>query len=655
MPLPIMPDLVYELTGVGDPALSPDGARLAFVRSRVDRETMENHSQVMMMRLPDGEAVPFTSGTKDGKPEFSPDGEMIAFIRPDSRGRQQLWVIAVAGGEARQVTSVPGGVTEFAWSPDSRALAFVSDVDPDRPPDDHDPKKDPRVRVARRIRYRGDALGWRGDAFRHLFVAEVESGQSRQLTDGEGDASSPAWSPDGARIAFIADRHEDRDITNRFSRSQVYVVSADGGELEQWSEGLLGVMSVAWSPDGKRMAVIGSDDEDADAFSQGWIFILEPGMAPRCLTDDSVKPTSGYPPIVPPPELKWARDGRILFIAESRGESYLCEVSAQSGGLRRLAGGGAQFSDAAFDAAGGKVAVVAVSPTSSGDIHLIDVRHGSQRQLTEYNKEYFEQHPPASMEKFCITRAGMEIEARLWLPPDFDPSQKYPLVLDIHGGPHAAFYDAFNAMQQMMATNGYIVLAVNPRGSGTYGAEFVKAVMRDWGGEDYLDIMAALDEVCARPYVDASRLGLQGYSYGGFMSSWIVGHDTRFRSAVVGAPCTNLVSMYGTSDIGVSFGEREWGGMLKDNYDEAVKRSPITYAPNVETPVLLLHGEDDFRCPIGQSEEYFVALKRLGKEAEMVRFPGCSHAFLRVGHPRLREEALARMLAWHNKHLDAKA
>ena len=187
----------------------------------------------------------------------------------------------------------------------------------------------------------------------------------------------------------------------------------------------------------------------------------------------------------------------------------------------------------------------------------------------------------------------MILECRLWLPPEFDRNQQYPMVLDVHGGPNGAFYDSFNATQQVLATSGYLVLAVNPRGSSTYGKEFMMAVLGDWGGEDYHDLMAAVDEVAARPYVDESRLGVHGYSYGGFMSSWMIGHTDRFKAAVVGAPCIDLYSMYGTSDIGVSFGEAQWGGTLVDAAQELITHSPITYAANVNTPVLLLHGEAD--------------------------------------------------------------
>ena len=233
----------------------------------------------------------------------------------------------------------------------------------------------------------------------------------------------------------------------------------------------------------------------------------------------------------------------------------------------------------------------------------------------------------------------------------FRPDSALSPVLDIHGGPNSAFYDAFNLPQQVLATAGFVVLAVNPRGSTTYGNAFTMAVLGDWGGEDYQDLMAAVDAVASRPYVDDTRLGVHGYSYGGYMSSWIIGHTSRFKAAVVGAPCIDLPSMYGTSDIGVSFGEVQWRGTRWEAMAQAVERSPLTYAPAVETPVLLLHGEADLRCPIEQGEQYFVALKRHGKEVEFVRFPDCSHLFLRVGHPKMREEYLRRMLAWFQRYL----
>ena len=639
MPKPIAPEHIYDLIDVSGPSLSPDGNKLAFVKSKADREKNETHSQIMMMSLPDGAFREFTQGRKDNQPRFSPDGEMIAFIREDEKDRKQLWLIPSSGGEARQLTDLPGGASDFAWSSDARRLAFVSDDDPD----DHDHKKDPRVRVVRRIRYQHDLGGWRGDAFHHIFVVDVETGETRQLTDGEGDDSAPVWSPDGTRIAYVSDRRYDRDVTHF---TDACVVPAVGGVPQRWSQGLYGVGAVAWSPGGDKLAVIGSDDAEMWDTRQWSLFVLERDPSPQRSIDGSIAP------VLPAPGLAWTEDGHIVLVGDSRGESFLYGVHADSGKLEAISGGGCQYTAAALDGASRYALVVAATPQSSGELLLIDTAMRSQRQVTGYNREFFRDHPAASMEKFTLSRGGTEIESRVLLPRDFDRTRRYPLILDIHGGPQGRFSDAFVLYQQVLATAGYIVLAVNPRGSSSYGPEFARAVLRDWGGEDYLDIMAAVDEICSRPYVDESRMGVHGYSYGGFMSSWIVGHDNRFDAAVVGAPCTNLWSMYGTSDIGVNFGEVQWGGMRETlTFDALVERSPLTHAHNVETPVLLMHGEDDLRCPIAQSEEYFVALKRLNKEVELVRFPGCSHGFLSNGYPKAREEYLSRMLAWFDKYL----
>jgi acylaminoacyl-peptidase len=648
MPQPITPDLVYHLVTLASPSISPDGSRLAFSKAKINPETNVGSSQVMLLELPDGRPVSFTQGNKDSFPKFSPDGKSIGFLRADEKGRSQLWLISTQGGEARPLARLPSGVLEFAWSPDSRSIALVSDVDPDRLPDDHDPKQDPRVKVIQRIRYRFDTVGWRGDAHRHIFVVTLNDEKPKQITDGDWDDLSPVWSPDGRKIAFISNRRDDRDIT---MKTEAYVVSAQGGAPERWSGNLATIGNVAWSPDGRQLLVIGSEDEELSAAWQGMLYLLRLGHAPKQLTKDTFKVSAGFRPILPAPELRWANNGRIFFLAEARGESFLYEMRETGDGLRQIAGGGTLLNDLTIDTNAKTAVVLSIPPTSAGELHWTDLETGEQRLLVNENKRYFEEHPTAKLEKFSLKRAGMEIESRLLFPPQFDPMKKYPLIVEVHGGPHGVFYDSFNPIQQVLATAGYLVLCVNPRGSSTYGADFLKAVLRDWGGEDFSDIMSALDAVCARPYVDGERLGVHGYSYGGFMSAWIVGHTDRFGAAVVSAPCIDLPSFYGTSDIGTSFGEIQWGGTRMEALQAFIEHSPIHYVENVKTPVLLLHGEADYRCPIEQSEQFFVALKRLEKEVEFVRFPGCSHLFLRNGHPKLREEYLTRVKGWFDKHL----
>ena len=647
MSSPILPDVVRRLQSVGDPALSPEGTRLAYTLSWVDQEKLDSRSRIMMQDMGSGHTNQFTQDNKDSAPRFSPDGHTLAFLRADSQGHRQVWLMPADGGEARQLTHATLGVSDFVWSPDNSRLVFTADVDPESPAEAEDAPSVPRVRVVRRIRYRYDTLGWRGDLHSHLFLIEIESGEARQLTEGDWDDLAPAWSPDGSRIAFLSDRRDDRD---QRALTEVYVIPAAGGAAQCWSEGLTSAGAVTWSPDGNRLAAVGSQEPHGMELWQGWLYILDPPNAPFRMTEDSLRPNLSTPALSRPVEMRWTQDGRIIFLGDKQGESFIYEAATADGTAGPLAGGACQTNALSVDQDARSAVVLSTAPSTPGDLFHIDLTSKAVKQLTHYNKDYLAENPPARLEKFNIQRAGLEIECRLWFPPDFDSTQRYPLVLDVHGGPNGAFYDSFVPVQQVLATSGYLVLAVNPRGSSTYGNDFMMAVVGDWGGEDFLDLMEAVDQTAQRPYVNTNRLGIHGYSYGGFMTSWTVGHTDRFRAAVAGAPCIDLYSMCGTSDIGVSFGEVQWSGSPA-NAAPLIERSPISYAHNVNAPVLLLHGEADARCPIGQSEEYFVALKRLGKEVELVRFPDCTHGFTRIGHPKMREEYLARTLGWFDRFL----
>lgn len=645
MTSPITPDLVYQLKTAGDPVLSPDGLLLAYTLGWVDADSLEGRSRIMIKDLRAGTEREFTSGNKDSAPKFSPDGGQLAFLRSEGDDPAQVWLQPSGGGEAKRLTDLPKGVSDFAWSPDGKRMVLCADVEADIK---DGPEGVPQVTVVNRVRYRYDTLGWRGDSHFHLFVVDIEKGEAVQITDGDWDDNTPVWSPDGSQISFISGRREDRDF---LALSEVYTVAATGGEARLRSQGLFSVGALTWSPDGRRLAAVGSDAPEGMVLWQGWVYVLEDGKPPLRLTDDSIKPYLGFPSVMRPATINWTEDGRVLFLGEKRGESFLFSAPTEGGETRELWGGSCLATGLSLDGSASAAVVSASLPDSPGEVHRIDLVNGRSEQLTGLNSEFMKDHPAAVQEKFSFERSGFEIECRLLLPAGFDAAKKYPLVLDIHGGPNGAFYDSFVPAQQVLASAGYLVLAVNPRGSSTYGTEFMMSVLGDWGGEDYLDLMAAVDGVCGRPYVDGERLGVHGYSYGGYMTSWTVGHTNRFKAAVVGAPCTNLHSMYGTSDIGISFGEAQWGGSISDAADKMLERSPLTYAANVGTPVLLLHGEADARCPIGQSEEYFTALKRLGKRVEFVRFPGCSHLFPRMGHPKMREEYMVRTLGWFNRHL----
>ncbi len=647
------PSDVHDLINLSAPALSPDGSFVIYVRTHTERRVMDLSSCLVRRRLPDGEDEAFTSGPSDGHPTISPDGRSVAFLRSTDAHGKQVHLIAVDGGEARQLTNPApddekgqplfGEVRDLAWSPDGGSLVIVAWVDPECVTVDHDEKKAPRTYVARRVRYRDDGDGWRGDGFTQLFVVDVASGDARQLTNAEGNHEAPAWSPDGQRIAFVCDEVEDRDFVRA---SEIRVIDTTSGEVSRWSEGMSRVGSVAWSPDGKRLAAGGSRDSDIWDPRQSWLFVLEDGKPARQVSDDI------HTLVQPVATRAWREDGTIVFIGDRAGESYLCRVKADEDGMsgETILGGVCVMTSLDLSALD-RAALTWTTFDSPTEIEVVDYSIGSQVAVTRASSDFTESHPPAALEKVAFVRVGEEIQARILFPPDFDASKSYPMILDIHGGPNGRYSDSYDFTQQILVGTGSIVLAVNPRGSSSYGPDFLKAVLCDWGGEDFLDLMAAVDLLCERLYVDSDRLGVHGYSYGGFMSSWIVGHDHRFKAAVVGAPCINLHSMYGTSDIGVSFGENQWGGSSIERVELLHDRSPLTYAEEVRTPVLLMHGEEDYRCPIEQAEQFFVALKRQRKTVEFVRFPGCSHGFRREGHPKFREEYLQRMVDWFAQYV----
>lgn len=653
----VQPDYHYHLKTASNPEISPDDSAVAFTVHRFKQDSHEAQTDIFVKKLGDSsDPNQLTSSGKASKPAWSPDGAQIAYIDKDESGVAQIFLIDASGGDAKPITERPADIDAFSWSPDGAKIAFRSLA----PGEDElaainsDPS-DPIIRTARRIRYQQDGVGWRGDSFYHLFVLKIGSGKVAQITHGEGDDGPPVWSPDGVRIAFISDNNGERDTT---PRSELKVCNADGSYLEQWSGDMFMVESIAWSPYSKRIAVTGGRDKSEvggyGLTTQSSVYILNQGEEPVKLTDDSIRPHangSGFPVTADSPRMVWRPGGvGIVLGADSRGQSHIVKINPDSTDDTRLITDGWQITDHVLSSEAGFAIVAASSPTSHGELSLIDMNSEDVHSVTSLNSEFFTDHALPTLEKFTIQRDEFEIESRVWLPANFDASKKYPLLLDVHGGPHSAFYDSFYPIHQVAAGAGYVVVAPNPRGSSTYGLDFATAVHSDWGIGDYEDVLDAMEQVAAREYIDESRVVIHGSSYGGFMSSWAVGHTDRFNAAVIAAPVTNLQSFYGTSDIGVNFSETQLGGERFENFGHYNAHSPLTYARNVNTPVLLLHGEDDIRVPIEQSEQYFVALKRHAKEVEFVRLPGTSHGIFRAKHPMIRNEYFKRMLAWFEKH-----
>ncbi len=646
MTRPLSPQrLVYDFTVASDPQVSPDGGRIVFARGEIDRETKKVGSQLWVCGIDGADARRLTwTGKRNGGARWSPDGTRIAFVS-DRIGEEQtgLFVLPLDGGEAREVTRSWQGIGDLAWSPDGRTLAFTSPFDPENPEGTPPPEAAPRVRVTRRIDYKQDNRGdgYLGDKRTQVFLVDAAGGERRMVTHDPVDHNSPQWSPDGLRLAVQVPNHN-----GMYSQLGLIDVATGGVELVGPAAGVVGVWS--WSPDGSRILFAG---EPTRTWQLDFFLYEVATRETRRLTDDlACLPDAGFPTIAPPSQPVWLDERRALFHAIQAGASGLYVIDAESGEIEPVQTWKALNVGMSVDAAKRYVVQGHGSLEATGEISVFDGETKETRIITRCNDEVLRESPAATWERIEVRREPYAIEAWLLKPPGFDPAKRYPVVLDVHGGPNGFYGYRFNGVQQCLATNGFLVVFSNPRGSSSYGREFTQQVTGDWGGEDFRDLMAVVDTVLERPYADPDRLGIVGFSYGGFMTSWAVGQTDRFKAAVCGAPVFDLESFYGTSDIGHVFGELQWGGPPQEGKEWYAAHSPSTFAHRVRTPTLILHGEADQRCPIGQGEQMFVSLLKAGCETEFVRYPGASHLFLAGGPPEHREDFLTRTLAWFTSH-----
>ncbi len=650
MAAPMTPDtFVYDLTPASDPQVAPDGTRILYAVATTDRESGKGTTDLWLCGIDGGGAQRLTQGgRRNGGGRWSPDGETIAFVSdrpvPDNPGAKSgIWLLPLGGGEARPLTAHRHPIGDLAWSPDGATLAYTALFDPDDPEEEGRPEgAPPPVRVTRRLDYKQDNRGYLGDARLQVRLVDVASGQRRMLTRDAVDHNAPQWSPDGKTLAAR--------VPNRNGMcSQLALLDVATGAVTMVGaeDGVVGVWS--WSPGGDRILLAGDT-------TQSWqtdLFVYEVATGEtRRLTDDlPFLPESGFPTISGPSQPFWLDDRRALLHAIRAGASGLWEVDAETGAAEAVYGEQATHAGLSVDRAGRYVVQGRASMGETGEVFVFDREAGEGRVVTRQHASLLESTPPAEWERFDVRRGDLTVEAWLLKPPGFDPAKRYPVVLDVHGGPNGQYGYSLAPTQQILATNGFLVVYSNPRGSASYGRHFTQQVIHDWGGEDYLDLMAVLDAVLERPYADRERTGIYGYSYGGYMTAWAIGQDDRFKAAVCGAPCFDLESMYGTSDIGHIFGDLQWGGPAHENPDWFAAHSPSFYAHRTTTPTLIVHGEADDRCPIGQGEQMFVALKKAGCEVEFARYPGGSHLMLRGGPPAHRHDFYARVCAWFQDHL----
>jgi dipeptidyl aminopeptidase/acylaminoacyl peptidase len=648
-------DDLYNFRWLDHIRLSPSGDRVAYQLTWADAEARENRGRVYFRSLdPGAEAVEVASPAKrDHSPEWSPDGTRLAMVGKVG-ARDQVLVAQVGGGEARQLTDTADGAASPLWSPDGSKVAFLATVlaeadgvvDDPRPPESAEQARRPPVaRVARTLDYKHDGLGYNDGRRKHLFVVEAEGGTPRQLTEGPWDVGGFDWAPDSTRLVVAGDAEPDAD---RRVTSNLYEVALDGSRrLLLRDRELAGPV---WSPRGGLIAFLAPLVDGPGTHPRVWVVASAGGDA-RCLTAALDRSAAGS--VITDMRgghgvrLTWSPEGdRVHFIAGGPGTAELFSVDL-AGGVREELGGARAIAD--FDVGRGSVVFAAGDPSTPGELYTAG--GGRETRLSDVNA-WLRDRYVAQPERHVLTAPdGWEIEGWLLKPENFDPSRKHPLVMEIHGGPHSQYGWLFFHEFQVLAGMGFLVFYVNPRGSDGKTEAFRRAVVRDWGGRDYQDLMSSLDQLIERTgYVDTSRMGVGGGSYGGFMTNWVIGHTDRFAAAVAMRSISNLVSDYAQNDI-VHFHERELGPPPWSDPEELWRHSPIRYVDDIRTPLLLTHGEMDLRCPISQAEELFGALRLIGREVELVRFPGESHDLSRSGRPDRRVERLNRITGWFSRHL----
>lgn len=642
--------------------LTPDGWAVVYALRRVARDTYESHLWTRPFR--GGRARQLTRGrVRDGAPAVSPDGSRLVFVRTpaaDDDAVAQAWILPLGGGEAWQLTTLKHGVSSVAWSPDGRRLALVAQAGDHRfVIGEEGPKgRAPIARRLTRLDFRDDESG---HVVRrtHLWVVAARDGaRPRQLTSGDFDVVHPAWSPDGRRIAFSADRGSDATIQPRL---QIWSVGTDASRprIRELVSLAGDADRPAFSADGRHLAFVGTDVEDPPDEVPPAVWVVElPSGRPRSVTGALDRPVGEWAwcdllAAEEAPGPVWLSDDAMAVIIADRGRNlpYRVELDGSAAPLVDAAG---RIACSGIDAAAGRVAVSAAVDMRAGEIHAVE--NGTLRAITGEGSSWQRRFPAVELAELELAGPGGLVHA--WLAsPSGAGRRRLPTILHVHGGPTGAWGPGGTLDAMVLCAAGYRVLMPNIRGSTTFGRDWIRPLAASWGTVDAEDALASVDALVARGLADPRRLGLMGLSYGGFLTQWLIGVTDRFAAASSENGVTNQVSTWANSYFGVHYNRRAGlGDPLTDAGMRALWRSsPLRNAARISTPLLMLQAEEDRVCPAADNEQLFTALKVLDREVEMILYPDEHHEMKSSGRPDRRIDRLQRILAWFDRYVKSTA
>ena len=635
-------DDLFHFKRISQPRFSPDGKWIAYVVTVIDKEKNSRNSDIWMIPSQGGTPIRLTNHEKgDSSPCWSPDGKYLAFISGREE-KSQIWLFNTLGGEPYQLTKMNNGVNSFVWSPDSSAIAFIAkDPEPEKEGEEEkekEKKKKPDVIVVNRLQHKRDRAGYLGDKRNHIWIIPAEGGEPKKLTDGQYDEQSISFSPDGKEILFVSNRTENPDANHN---TDIWAVEVDSGKIRQVTTNVGPDSNPSLSHNGKYIAYLSNTNFHSIGYDTTFLWLVPAeGGEPIKLTAKLDRNVRSKP--------IWSPDDKhIYFVLEDSGNLHLCRMPSSRGEIERVIVGERVARNPIISPDGQYLAFILGETMSTPELHIAKTNGEELKKLTSINDEILAKLKLIRPENIHYKSFdGQEIEGWVIKPVDFQPDNKYPMVVKAHGGPQAQYSTSFNLEFQLLTAEGYVVLYTNPRGSTGYGEPFCRAIWADWGNKDLKDVMAGVDYVIKQGYVDPEKLGISGWSYGGIMTNYAITRTNRFQAAVSGASESDYFSCYGYDDLHIWW-ETELG-LPWENFQLYRKLSPIADVKKIKTPTLFMCGQNDYRCPLPQSEQMYLSLKRLGLETELVIYPGESHGISRPDH---QLDRLSRIVKWFHKYL----